>query len=247
MARCTIDPLQKGLMPRFHLGKPMLRTTPGRQIIVAVAGFLVMGTAIVGVSSAASAHSVRHKESAIEALAQSKLIKSTALPGKWTQSAYGSGGGSGGPSGNPPAVCNSLQEPGVDQNPPFVESPYFDQNGTSVEIQEEIDVYPTAQQAAKDLLFSETPKFQQCFVAGFNQQRGYEAKIIGHGVKVGLSASRVEPMARYGQAATDIRVTTPISGPGGTLTSYYDNVIIVQGRYEAIIEEADFQSPVPVA
>ena len=127
----------------------------GRMVfIVASVTFSIAVTMALGFPAAEA--SSRQSAKTIFAAARARLINESQLAGHWTASSYGagssgggsgsSGGGSGssGGSGNSIAVsqCSNVSEPGVDQNPYFVEGDYFDRKGTNAEIQEEIDVYP---------------------------------------------------------------------------------------------------------
>jgi len=220
-----------------------------RLVVLTVTGALAAGAALAATSAPAYASISGHgaKGSAV-AMGRSEMIKISALPGRWTQSPYGSGGGGGGGgfSGGP-ASCNGLSEPGVDQNPPTVESPYFDQKGTNVEIQEEIDVYPTAEQAAKDLKFDEASAAQQCIIGAVNQEKASIAEGIGHGAKVGIITAQPAPVLQYDQGAVDLRLTIPIEVEGGSVDLYYDAVVIVHGRSEAVLDESNLSTPVPAA
>jgi hypothetical protein len=183
-------------------------------------------------------------EHAALTLGRNELVKLGALPGRWSTSPYGGDGTGGGSSGGPGA-CEGLSEPGVDQNPPTVEGPYFDEKKTDVEVQEEIDVYPAAHQAVQDLKFGETSAAQQCFVQEFNQQKAAIVKGIGDGAKVGAVTAQSISIKQYDQGAAEIRLTIPIKVGAGSLSLYYDNVVIVQGRSEAVLDESDLSAPVP--
>jgi hypothetical protein len=132
----------------------------------------------------------------------------------------------------------------VDQNPPVVEGPYFDQKGANTEIQEEIDVFPTSQQAAEDLRVKETPAVLTCFVQYFNQDKSSLVSSLGHGATVGTITGSDVPIAKYAQGAGDIRLLIPMDINGGSVTYYYDDVIMVKGRFEAILDESNIPQPV---
>lgn len=210
--------------------------------VTAVCAALALALAAPAWASASAAGS-----RSATALGRSELISVKSLPGTWTQSPYGSSGGGGGDGGaNSPggAACN-LKEPGVDQDPPTVESPYFDQANTSVEFQEEIDVYPSAAQARRDVAFSGTRAVQRCMVAAFNQERTSLAQSIGKGATVGTITTSQVPVRRYDQGTTDLRLIIPITYQGVRIDLYVDTVTMAQGRSEAVLDESDLGSPVP--
>lgn len=228
-------------MPRFA-------TTGATLYIPFIAvGSLILASALFGIAVPASATVATSKATAPElAAAKTKLLQISDLHGKWTQSPYGKGStgtGGGGSSGSGPGECD-LPEPGVAQNPAFVNSPYFDQKGSDLEVQEEINVFPNSAQALKDLKFGGTVGVQQCFIQVFNQQKKALAKSIGKGVMVGNVTAKSIALPTYGQGTSDIRVSVPIIGAGSTMDLYEDNVVVVQGRFEALIDETNFQAPI---
>jgi hypothetical protein len=208
-------------------------------------GAVVLALTLAGGTAGASSSATK------KALAQgkSRLIAVSALPGHWTSSPYGSGSESGGGGGSGgglagAAACNT-PEPGVDQNPPTVESPYFDEKKTEIEVQEEIDVYPNAKQASTDLAFSRSAAALQCFSQYFNASKGSLAKEIGSGATVGTVTDQSVPVPSYDNGTSDIRILIPVSVEGGSLTLYFDFLTMVKGQYEAIIDESNLSGPLP--
>ncbi|HLN17693.1 MAG TPA: hypothetical protein VK277_13195 [Acidimicrobiales bacterium] len=211
-------------------------------LAVALAGAL--GAPTAGASTKQSAKSVF-------AAARALLVKKSQLAGQWTASSYGagsSGGGSGssGGSGNSINVsqCN-VSEPGVDQNPYFVEGDYFDRKGTNAEIQEEIDVYPNAKQATKDVMFTSSSAVQSCYLTVFSQHKSSLAAGVGKGATVGTIKIEPVPIAKYGQQSAEFRLVIPIVYEGVTVDLDYDYVAIAVGKYEAVLDESDSPTPLP--
>jgi hypothetical protein len=217
-----------------------------------VASMMCSIAVMVALGSPAAAASSRQSAKTIFAAARARLIKESQLAGHWTASSYGTGGSGGGPgssggSGNSITVsqCNNVSEPGVDQNPYFVEGDYFDQKGTNAEIQEEIDVYPTSEQATKDVVFTSTSTFQSCYLSLFSQRKSSIVAGVGKGATVGTITMEPIPIAKYGQQSAEVRLVIPITYGGATVDYDYDYVAIAVGKYEAELDESDFSTPLP--
>jgi hypothetical protein len=196
--------------------------------------------------------SAKQSAKAVFAAARARLIKESQLAGQWTSSSYGAGssGGGSGSSGGPGdsinvSQCKNVSEPGVDQNPYFVEGDYFDQKGTNAELQEEIDVYPTAKQASKDVEFTTSSAFQSCYLTLFSQQKSSIAAGVGKGATVGTIAIEPVPIAKYGQRSAEFRLVVPIVYQGATVDLDYDYVAMAVGKYEAELDESDLPTPLP--
>jgi hypothetical protein len=225
-------------------GRGAVSRRPGWMFVLTAAGSLTV-TGILPLTSAAGAAGATEKvpQSAIAA-GRDRLMEVTQLPGHWTPSSFGSatqGESSGGNNG-----CG-LPEPGVVQSHPFVESPFYDQKGSSVEVQEEIDVFPNARQASTDMKFGVGAAVTQCVVQAFNQKKSSIVKGFGDGATVGTITAQTVPVTQYGQGAVDMRVTIPLQLDGAVENLYQDGVVIVQGKYEAVIDETDFVTPIPTA
>jgi hypothetical protein len=229
----------------------------GRGYLVAlgVTASTMLAIGLVG-SACPAAGGAPTKENAKEtfAAARARLITASQLAGKWKSSPYGAGSTGGGgrsSSGSGDSVnashCDGLSEAGVDQNPYFVEGDYFDQKGTNVELQEEIDVYPNATQATKDVEFTSTSAFRSCSLQLFSQQKRTIAAGVGKGATVGTITTESVPIADYGQRSAEIRLLIPIKYQGVEVDYYYDSVAIAVGKYEAELDESDFSTAVPPA
>lgn len=209
-------------------------------LAVAVSGAL--GAPAAGASSKQSAK-------AVFAAARARLIKESQLAGQWTASSYGAGSSGGGSGGSGSSInvsqCHNVNEPGVDQNPYFVEGDYFDRKGTNAEIQEEIDVYPNTKQATKNVEFTASPAFQSCYLTLFSQRKNSIAAGVGKGATVGTVTIEPVPIARYGQRSAEFRLVIPIMYEGVTVVLDYDYVAIAVGKYEAQLDESDSSTPLP--
>jgi hypothetical protein len=222
------------------------RTTLGRVPAVFV---LVLVGALVAPAVGAS---TKPSAKAVFAAARARLIKESQLAGHWTTSSYGSGSSGGGSNSsggsskpNNVSQCSNVSEPGVDQNPYFVEGNYFDQKGTNAEVQEELDVYPSSKQAIKDVQFANSSAFQSCFQSLFSQQKSSIASSVGKGATVGAITIESLPIAKFGQQSAEFRLVIPIVYQGVTVNLDYDYVAIAVGNYEAELDESDLATPLP--
>jgi hypothetical protein len=222
--------------------------------MVSILAPAVLALAVTGALGAPGAGaSTKQSAKAVFALARAHLVKKSQLAGQWTASSYGGGtsggGGSGSSGGSGLSInvsqCNNVNEPGVDQNPYFVESDYFDQKGTNAEIQEEIDVYPNAKQATKDVVFTSSSAFQSCYITLFSQRKSSIAASVGKGATVGTITIQPVSIAKYGQQSAEFRLVIPIVYEGATVILDYDYVAIAEGQYEAELDESDIGSPLP--
>jgi hypothetical protein len=225
----------------------------GRLRLLFAVGPAVLALGLTGALGApAAGASTKQSAKAVFAAARARLIKKSQLAGHWTASSYGTGstgGGSGSSGGSGGSInnsqCKNVTEPGVDQNPYFVEGDYFDQKGTNVELQEEIDVYPSAKQAIKDVEFTDSSAFQSCYLALFSQQKNSIAAGVGKGATVGTITIQPESIAAYGQQSAEFRLVIPINYEGSTVTLDYGYVAIAMGKYEADLDESDLSNPLP--
>jgi hypothetical protein len=220
---------------------------PVRAAIGALALVVAVAIWVAGAPRADAAGGTgKTSKAAAVAMGRQELIKVTALPGEWTLSPFVTSAGTGarGSGGAIPKACQALVKSNIDQSPPVVESPYFDQKGGTAEIQEEIDIYPSARQAARVLALNGTSALQQCFAQAFNADRTAIASSVGQGATVGTMTAQAAPIATYGQGAEDTRLVIPITYNGTSFNLYYDNVVIVKGRSQAVIEESNLSEPI---
>jgi hypothetical protein len=227
--------------------------TIGRGRVALLLAPALLAVALTGALGVPVAGASSHQSSkAVLAAARAHLIEKSQLAGKWTASSYGSGSSGGGPgssggSGNSinGSVCASVSEPGVDQSPYFVESDYYDQKGTSAELQEEIDVYPNATQATKDVEFTTTSAFQSCYLSDFSQSKNSIAAGIGKGATIGTITIAPVSIGKFGQKSAEFRLVIPINYQGATVDLDYDYVAIAEGKYEAELDESNLAAPLP--
>jgi hypothetical protein len=98
-----------------------------------------------------------------------------------------------------------------------------------------------------DMKLGATTAVQQCLVQSFNQKKATLAKDFGQGATVGTITSQSVPVSKFGQGTVDVRVTIPILLDGVTSNFTQDNVVMVQGKYEAVVDESNFPAPIPAA
>ena len=168
----------------------------------------VLAVAVSGVHGApAAGTSSKQSDKAVFAATRARLIKESELAGQWTASSYGAGSSGGGSGGSGSSInvsqCHNVNEPGVDQNPYFVEGDYFDRKGTNAEIQEEIDVYPNTKQATKNV---ESPRVRLSNPATWPSLRAKTLRRCRGKCPIGGQVSLVGADVRYAPTSAEFRL-----------------------------------------
>lgn len=183
-------------------------------------------------------------------LAQAKksLLVLSDMPKTWTASTS-SGGNT--PTPNPKQLARCLGVPlnVINDNPPTVSSRTFNSPEDLETVQDEIEVFPTAEAAQADLAVAGNAKAPKCFTSDFNSagaRRQLQAS-FGSGSTIGKLVATRTPVSDYGPHTVNITIYFPVTINGEALNLEFAEVGFVSGNEEQLLTLSSIQSPFAVS
>ncbi len=215
------------------------RRSRGARAVWAIALGLALGAATVavaGTEASATGSSTAHAQ------AKQALLKRSDFPTQgWSTSPNDTDGGNGWPAGAAGtafATCLGIPASVLSVHPPSAGAPEFDESEDTYAVDEEIEVFPSAQAAATDVGVGGNPKapacYQQLLAGPFGNTfaKGL-ADAFGGGATVGEMAVKALPVPGDGQESAAMQIAVPITDNGSTTVLYLEDAAIAQGPSEA--------------
>jgi hypothetical protein len=201
-------------------------------LIVLLAVGLTLGTQVAG-AGASTASS--------KAQAKKMLLVLSDMPKGWKKEKGSGGSGSSTfPGAAKLATCIGVPASLITSNPPEVDSPYYENKGGTLEVQDSVSVFPSAKDATTNfnaLANANTPACMGTLMNG-----AFKAQILasaGKGATLGtITVARSDP-AGFAGGSTGLVMTLPISEQGVSLKAVITAVYYVKGKYG---QEIDFNS-----
>ena len=218
---------------------------PGRSVGRWAAGAAVVALSVaIGAAAAApaGASTVSKRARAQDVrLAAKMILTPSAFPGiGWSESnrQVSNGAWPTGAAGAAFAACVGIPQSLLTVDPPDALSPVYQESVSGISVDEEVQVFATAQAAAADIGVSANPKTPGCehqlltssYGATFTQGL---AQAVGTGSAVGTVTVTALPKPPGGQESAAYRITVPIIDGAQQVTFSIDNVTIGRGRLEA--------------
>ena len=174
-------------------------------------------------------------------LARSEALPASAYPGGYTAQGASSTNPSGGFFGgytdaqvHTLAACIGTSTTNVDSNPAeYAGQKYMSQDGAS--IIENVEVYPTTQEALADVTAMANPRAGECWLHLNSDVGSSIASGIGNGATAGTATANAIDLPGIGDHAAGVQAVIPLTVQGAPVTAYIDFVAIQKGRSEAVL------------
>jgi hypothetical protein len=206
----------------------MVRTARSRAAAPAAAGL------VVGMSLLFMAMPFANPAGA-SALTQAKghLLGLSAMPKGWKteKGTGGSGGSSAFPGASQLASCVGAPAQLITANPPEINSPYYENKGGTLEVQDTVTVFPSAKKAKAEYAVvsnTHTPTCLSSIVNGpaFKSQL---ATASGKDATIGTITVAKLGTANFAPGVTSVQLSIPITYQGLTITARLTEVFFVKG------------------
>jgi hypothetical protein len=204
----------------------------GRAVITV--GLLVGVMAATSGSAGASAASQK-------AQAKKHLLVLSDMPKAWkTEKGNASSGNGKFPGASQLASCIGVSPSLISSNPPEADSPYFENKGGSLEVQDSVSVFPSVKNAKAEYAAIANAKTPTCMATLMNGP--FKAQIVaaaGKGATIGtITATAIDPSS-YGPHTTGFTLSVPISVQGASITAQLTSVYFIKG---ALGQQIDFNA-----
>jgi hypothetical protein len=201
-------------------------------VIVLLAVALTLGTQVAGAGASAASS---------KAQAKKMLLVLSDMPKGWKKEKGSGGSGSNNfPGATQLASCIGVPASLITSNPPEVDSPYYENKGGSLEVQDSVSVFPSAKNATTNFNALANAKTPACMSTLMNG--AFKAQILasaGKGASVGtITVARSAP-AGFAGGSTGLVMTLPISEQGVSLKAVITSVYYIKGKFG---QEIDFNS-----
>jgi hypothetical protein len=213
----------------------------------AVAGCALIALVLLGVEcdpgagASTTRSSSAEANAAAKALAKKGVLRRSDFPTKGWTTSKNPDSGNGWPSGTAAstfATCLGISVAVLQTNPPWAKAQEFDQNQQAYSVDEEVQVFPTAQQAATDVAVTASPIAPACFqqLLGGSFGKLFASSFtqgLGNGATLGTISATALPAPAPGQESAGMEITVPISVQSSNFSLYMDDVSFATGRAEA--------------
>jgi hypothetical protein len=211
---------------------------------VAPAGLIL--TLVAGTAGVAGA-----KTSAKLTEAKKHLLVLSDMPKGWTteKGTGGTGNGTNFPGAAALAGCIGIDPSLITQNPPEIDSPYYESKDQSMEVQDSVSVFPSAKNANASLAAIANAKTPACMSTAMNAPaiKSQIASSAGKGATVGAITVTPIDAASYGKGVAGFTMALPISGPGISVNANLTAVYFVHGNLGQQISFNGYGPPFPAA
>jgi hypothetical protein len=203
---------------------------------------LVAGTA--GVAGAKSSAQVTE--------AKKHLLVIADMPKGWTTE-KGTGGSGSGSSAFPGAAqlasCIGIDPALINQNPPEADSPYFQSKDQSLEVQDSVSVFTSAQKANASLSAIANTKTPTCMTTAMNTPsiKSQFAASAGKGATIGTITVTPIDTASYGKGVAGFTMGLPIASQGISVDAKLTAIYFVHGALGQQISFNSYGPAFPVA
>jgi hypothetical protein len=182
-----------------------------------------------------------------KAQAKKDLLVLSDMPSGWKTEKGSTSGGSGNfPGAKQMAGCIGVSSKLFNSNPPEVDSPYFENQSGSLEVQDSVSIFGSARVAKAELAALSNAKTPSCMTTIMNG--AFKAKIAasaGQGATLGtISVTRANP-ANLAKGATGLDVSVPITSQGQSLTVNITVSYAIKGTLGQEVNFNSYGSPFP--
>jgi hypothetical protein len=215
------------------------RRRPATAHVLAVtllAAGLALGTQVTGAGASTASNTAQAKK---------LLLVLSDLPKGWKKEKVSGGSGSSSlPGAAELASCIGVPSSLISSNPPEADSPYYENKGGSLEVQDSVSVFPSAKAASEQFDALANAKTPTCMTTLMNG--AFKAQIIGSagkGATVGTITVTRADTAGFAPGTTGLVMALPITVQGITVNASLTAVYYIKGK---LGQQIDFNSYGPV-
>ena len=228
-------------------GRATERRRAGAWVACAV-GVLALGAgaAVAAVPAGASTRLLAAATAAQKAHARSALLRLSDMPRGWTSSPSTNSGGSGSfPGASQLAGCIGVPSKLIASNPPQVDSPNFHSKDQTLEVDDNVAVFPSAKNAKAEYAAVSSTKTAGCMTTLMNGSfKTQIAASAGNGASVGtITVTR----AKAPKGTTAYAMGVPITSQGVVIKLQLNIVYFIKGQYGQNITLYGYGTPFPAA
>jgi len=226
-------------------GRATGRSRAGTWVACAV-GVLALGAgAAVPVSAGASTRTLAAASAAQKAHATKALLTHSDMPSGWTSSPSTNSGGGSFPGAAQLAGCIGVPSKLIASNPPQVNSPNFHSKDQTLEVDDNVSVFPSVKNARAEYAAISNAKTAGCMATLMNGP--FKAQIssaAGNGASVG-TITVTKAGAPRGTTAYNLGV--PITSQGVVVPLHLVITYFIKGQYGQNITFYGYGTPFPAA
>ena len=211
-------------------------------------GVLALGVLALGAPCAPAGASIRMVAAvtpAQKAHATKALLRRSDMPAGWTSSPSSNGGSNNFPGAATLASCIGVPSKLIESNPPQVNSPNFHSKDQTLEVDDNVSVFPSARYAAAEYAAISNAKTAGCMSTLMNGT--FKAQIsasAGNGADVGaITITR----ARAPRGTTAYLMGIPITSQGVVVQLHLVIAYFIKGPYGQNIVFDGYGTPFPAA
>jgi hypothetical protein len=224
----------------------MPATSPTRTPILARAAVTVLlATGLLVGTLAAEAGASRSSE---KAQAQKHLLVLADLPKGWSKEKGSSGGSNTFPGEKQLAGCIGVPVGLIGANPPDANSPYYQNTGDSLEVQDSVSVFSSAKYAKSEYAALSNTKTPSCMGALMNGPfKSQIAASAGHGTTLGNITVTGINASEYGAHVAGFNVSLPFTSQGISITATLTAIYFIRGTLGQQITFNAYNAKFPVS
>ncbi|HLN16131.1 MAG TPA: hypothetical protein VK277_05170 [Acidimicrobiales bacterium] len=164
--------------------------------------------------------------------AKKYLLVLSDMPKGWkTEKGTGGGGPSQVPGAKQLASCLGISAKLINENAPTANGPYYENGDGSLEVQDSVTVFPSAQNAKANLAALGNPKTPGCMTTFMNTPK-IKAVFAGgqKGTTIGTITVAATSPAVYGANTAGFTMSLPITSQGISLVGHIAIVYFLKGK-----------------
>jgi hypothetical protein len=203
--------------------------------VTLLAAGLALGTQVTGAGASTASN---------KAQAKKLLLVLADMPKGWKKEKGSGGSGSSSlPGATLLASCIGVPSSLISSNPPEVDSPYYENQSGSLEVQDSVSIFPSAKDASEEFDALANTKTPACMTTLMNG--AFKSQIIGSagkGATVGtITVTRADTAGLPG--STGLVMSLPITDQGISVDASLTAVYYIKGK---LGQQIDFNSYGPV-
>lgn len=208
-------------------------STRRRTLVGAAAGAMLVLGGATATAASTPAGAAAGRPAAV-ARAEHDLLRRSDFPAGWTASPMGTTGAGQTVGVDQIAACVGVPGRSFPADPPRATDPEFDQTTEDLSVDEEVTVFPTTTAAAAAFSVFADPRASTCAAA-------YLRRTGPHFTVRRLS------FPALGARSTGLALSLPVTADGRTVTTLVDDVFVLTGRTEVVLDLTALGSPFPAA
>jgi hypothetical protein len=190
-----------------------------------------------------------------QAQAKKQLLTLPDMPSGWktergsTVTTNGKGPLSRFPGDQQLASCLGLPLSVISSNPPQATSPYFENKGGSLEVQDSVSVFGSAKDASTQYDALRNGNAPSCLTQTFNSASARSQFLAGtpKGTTLGIATVTALNPSTYGKNTAGFIATFPVTAGGISVSTRLTAVLFIKGRLGGMLSLDSYAGPFPTS